>query len=46
MKDQTDWIPLEQGAVRPSQGRALTVMQVCGGAQAFNVVNSLSLPGR
>jgi hypothetical protein len=46
MKNRIDWIPLEQGAVRPSQGRALTVMQVCGGAQAFNVVNTLCLPGR
>jgi len=46
MKNQIDWIPLEQGAVRPSQGRTLAVMQVCGGSQSFNVVNSLRLLGR
>lgn len=46
MKNQIDWIPLEQGALRPSQGRTLAVMQVCGGSQSFNVVNSLRLLGR
>ena len=46
MKNQIDWIPLEQGAIRPSQGRTLALMQVCGGSQSFNVVNSLRLLGR
>jgi arsenic resistance protein ArsH len=46
MKNQIDWIPLEQGALRPSQGRTLAVMQVCGGSQSFNVVNALRLLGR
>jgi arsenic resistance protein ArsH len=46
LKNQIDWIPLELGAVRPSQGRTLAVMQVCGGSQSFNVVNSLRLLGR
>lgn len=46
MKNQIDWIPLEQGATRPSQGRTLAVMQVCGGSQSFNVVNALRLLGR
>lgn len=46
MKNQIDWIPLEQGSVRPSQGRTLAVMQVCGGSQSFNVVNTLRLLGR
>lgn len=46
MKNQIDWIPLEQGAMRPSQGRTLAVMQVCGGSQSFNVVNTLRLLGR
>ncbi|MFK3739560.1 arsenical resistance protein ArsH [Massilia sp. TN1-12] len=46
MKNQIDWIPLEQGAIRPSQGRTLAVMQVCGGSQSFNVVNTLRLLGR
>jgi arsenic resistance protein ArsH len=35
-----------EGAVRPSQGRTLAVMQVCGGSQSFNVVNTLRLLGR
>jgi arsenic resistance protein ArsH len=46
MKNQIDWVPLEQGALRPSQGRTLAVMQVCGGSQSFNVVNTLRLLGR
>lgn len=46
MKNQIDWIPMEQGAIRPSQGRTLALMQVCGGSQSFNVVNSLRLLGR
>ncbi|MHB1302986.1 MAG: arsenical resistance protein ArsH [Acidiphilium sp.] len=46
MKNQIDWIPLEMGAVRPTQGRALAVMQVSGGSQSFNAVNTLRLLGR
>jgi arsenic resistance protein ArsH len=46
MKNQIDWIPLEHGAMRPSQGRVLAVMQVCGGSQSFNTVNTLRLLGR
>jgi arsenic resistance protein ArsH len=46
MKNQIDWIPLEDGAMRPSQGRTLAVMQVCGGSQSFNTVNTLRLLGR
>jgi arsenic resistance protein ArsH len=46
MKNQIDWIPLEDGALRPSQGRTLAVMQVCGGSQSFNVVNTMRLLGR
>ena len=45
-KNQIDWLPLEDGSVRPTQGRTLAVMQVCGGSQSFNVVNSLRLLGR
>ncbi len=45
-KSQIDWIPLATGAVRPTQGRTLAVMQVCGGSQSFNVVNSLRVLGR
>jgi arsenic resistance protein ArsH len=46
MKNQIDWIPLSVGAVRPTQGRTLAVMQVSGGSQSFNAVNTLRLLGR
>ncbi|WP_309741172.1 arsenical resistance protein ArsH [Chamaesiphon sp. OTE_20_metabat_361] len=46
MKNQLDWIPLTIGAVRPTQGRTLAVMQVSGGSQSFNAVNTLRLLGR
>jgi arsenic resistance protein ArsH len=45
-KAQIDWIPLTMGAVRPTQGKTLAVMQVCGGSQSFNVVNQLRVLGR
>ncbi|OXC74271.1 arsenical resistance protein ArsH [Caballeronia sordidicola] len=45
-KNQIDWIPLEIGAVRPTQGRTLAVMQVSGGSQSFNTVNALRVLGR
>ena len=45
-KTQIDWIPLELGAVRPTQGKTLAVMQVCGGSQSFNAVNQLRVLGR
>jgi arsenical resistance protein ArsH len=46
MKTQIDWIPLSNGAVRPTQGKTLAVMQVCGGSQSFNAVNQLRVLGR
>lgn len=46
MKAQIDWIPLSEGAVRPSQGKTLAVMQVCGGSQSFNTVNQMRILGR
>ncbi|MES3008692.1 MAG: arsenical resistance protein ArsH [Pseudomonadota bacterium] len=46
MKAQIDWIPLALGALRPTQGRTLAVMQVCGGSQSFNTVNQLRVLGR
>ncbi|AJQ95652.1 arsenical resistance protein ArsH [Gynuella sunshinyii] len=46
MKAQIDWIPLSLGAVRPTQGKTLAVMQVEGGSQSFNVVNQLRVLGR
>lgn len=45
-KNQVDWIPLKDGAVRPTQGRTLALMQVCGGSQSFNVVNQMRVLGR
>jgi arsenical resistance protein ArsH len=46
MKAQIDWIPLNSGAVRPTQGKTLAVMQVSGGSQSFNAVNQLRILGR
>lgn len=46
MKAQIDWIPLAIGAVRPTQGKTLAVMQVSGGSQSFNAVNQLRVLGR
>ena len=46
LKTQIDWIPLAQGAVRPTQGKTLAVMQVCGGSQSFNAVNQMRVLGR
>ncbi len=46
MKCQIDWIPLSIGAVRPTQGKTLAVMQVCGGSQSFNAVNQMRVLGR
>jgi len=45
-KNQIDWLPLEEGSLRPTQGRTLAIMQVSGGSQSFNVVNSLRVLGR
>jgi arsenical resistance protein ArsH len=46
MKAQIDHLPLSLGALRPTQGRTLAVMQVSGGSQSFNAVNTLRLLGR
>ncbi len=45
-KSQIDWLPLEVGSVRPTQGRTLAVMQVSGGSQSFNAVNAMRVLGR
>jgi len=45
-KNQIDWLPLADGAVRPTQGRTLAVMEVSGGSQSFNAVNQLRILGR
>lgn len=46
LKAQIDWIPLALGAVRPTQGKTLALMQVCGGSQSFNAVNQMRVLGR
>jgi len=46
LKSQIDWIPLAIGAIRPTQGKTLAVMQVSGGSQSFNAVNQLRILGR
>ncbi len=46
MKAQIDHLPLEMKGMRPTQGRTLAVMQVSGGSQSFNAVNTLRLLGR
>jgi arsenic resistance protein ArsH len=46
MKNQIDWIPLELGSVRPTQGRTVAIAQANGGSQSFNTVNTLRLLGR
>ncbi len=46
MKAQIDWLPLSLGGVRPTQGKTLAVMQVCGGSQSFNAVNQMRILGR
>jgi len=45
-KAQIDWIPLPMGAIRPTQGKTLAVMQVSGGSQSFNAVNQMRVLGR
>ncbi|MBW4655094.1 MAG: arsenical resistance protein ArsH [Kaiparowitsia implicata GSE-PSE-MK54-09C] len=46
LKTQIDWIPLSLNAIRPTQGKTLAVMQVSGGSQSFNAVNTLRILGR
>jgi arsenic resistance protein ArsH len=46
MKSQIDWIPLSIGAVRPSQGKTLALLQVSGGSQSFNALNQMRILGR
>ena len=46
MKAQIDHLPLTMGGVRPTQGRTLAVMQVSGGSQSFNAINTMRLLGR
>jgi arsenic resistance protein ArsH len=46
LKSQIDWVPLNIGGVRPTQGKTLAVMQVSGGSQSFNAVNQMRILGR
>jgi arsenic resistance protein ArsH len=46
LKSQIDWLPLSLGAVRPTQGKTLAVMEVSGGSQSFNAVNQMRILGR
>lgn len=46
MKTQIDWIPLSIGAVRPTQGKTLALMEVSGGSQSFNALNQMRILGR
>ncbi|AMJ96637.1 NADPH-dependent FMN reductase [Alteromonas stellipolaris] len=46
IKSIIDWVPLSIGAVRPTQGKTLAVMQVSGGSQSFNAVNQMRVLGR
>jgi len=45
-KNQIDWIPLNTGSLRPTQGRTCLVAQVNGGSQSFNAVNYLRILAR
>ncbi|WP_109316962.1 arsenical resistance protein ArsH [Pseudovibrio ascidiaceicola] len=46
MKTMIDWVPLSVGAVRPTQGKTLALMQVSGGSQSFNALNQMRVLGR
>ena len=47
LKNQADWIPLKMGAKRSlTQGKTLSLMQISGGSQSFNVVNDMRRLGR
>ena len=46
LKNQIDWIPLNIGSIRPTQGKTLGVMQVSGGSQSFNAINNMRILGR
>lgn len=46
MKTQIDHLPLAYKGLRPTQGRALAVMQVSAGSQSFNSINTLRVLGR
>lgn len=46
LKAQIDWLPLSLGAVRPTQGKTLALMEITGGSQSFNALNQMRILGR
>lgn len=46
LKSQIDWLPLNLGGVRPTQGKTLAICQVSGGSQSFNALNQMRVLGR
>jgi arsenic resistance protein ArsH len=46
LKAQIDWLRMEVDGVRPTEGRALAVMQIDDGAKSFNVANAWVTFGR
>jgi len=46
LKSQIDWVPLSMGAVRPTQGKTLAILEVSGGSQSFNALNQMRVLGR
>ena len=40
------FLPLALGTQRPTQGKTLALMQVCGGSQSFNAFNQMRVLGR
>ncbi|WP_318778978.1 arsenical resistance protein ArsH [Paraphotobacterium marinum] len=45
-KNQIDWVPLNIGGVRPTQGKTLALVQISGGSQSFNTLNQMRILGR
>jgi arsenical resistance protein ArsH len=41
-----NWIPLNSGSVRPTQGKSVALFAVSGGSQSFNTLNSMRLFAR
>ena len=46
IKNQIDWLPCRDRAVRVTEGKPVAVMSVTGGAQSFNTINQLVLNAR
>lgn len=46
LKTQIDWIPVAGRKSSMTYGKALALMQVCGGQQSFNALNQMRLTAR